>query len=411
MSTMAIKASGERSRSSMRCVRAKTRGGLATATAGCKTNAAHKDQSWPPPPQAVLRSCVTWRASGRGSRSGGARARRSGLCRPWARFMRPDLVDRIQGIPPAPTTSPSSAGRSRRSCGTDNLEAQMLLEVITGAIENAGIDRRDIGFTCAGSCDYLTGGRSPSSPNLDAAGAWPPISSRTWRWTGPGRCTRRGCGCSTATSTSPSSSDPGKSSPSNPASSTPSSSTRTTSRRWAGPGVDRRAAGPGPARRGQGHRARLRRGRRPQPAQRHGQPNAQLCGDVDVDALLAEPYVRCAAAPPRPPADHRRRRRGRPRPRRPGPRAVRAPGVDPRASTTASRSTSPACGTSPRRRRPRWRREGRARRRPARRGRAVGDVQPAGAASCGEALGLGADVPTSTRRAARSPPTRSWRPA
>src|SRR6202035_2258015 len=60
------------------------------ATAGYKTNASHEDQSWPPPPQAVLRSCVTWRASGRGSRSGGARARRSGLCPPWARFM-PDI--------------------------------------------------------------------------------------------------------------------------------------------------------------------------------------------------------------------------------------------------------------------------------------------------------------------------------
>ena len=38
-----------------------------------------------------------------------------------------------------------------------------------------------------------------------------------------------------------------------------------------------------------------------------GNPHAQVTGDFDVDTLLAEDYVRVAAAPPRPPADHRRR--------------------------------------------------------------------------------------------------------
>ncbi len=42
--------------------------------------------------------------------------------------------------------------------------------------ERAGLDRRDVGFTCAGSCDYLTGGPFAFVSNLEAAGAWPPIS-------------------------------------------------------------------------------------------------------------------------------------------------------------------------------------------------------------------------------------------
>ena len=42
----------------------------------------------------------------------------------------------------------------RRSVET---EVQMLVPVITEAITMAGIDRREIGFTCSGSCDYLIG--------------------------------------------------------------------------------------------------------------------------------------------------------------------------------------------------------------------------------------------------------------
>ena len=42
--------------------------------------------------------------------------------------------------------------------------------------QRAGLDRREVGFTCAGSCDYLTGGPFAFVSNLEAAGAWPPIS-------------------------------------------------------------------------------------------------------------------------------------------------------------------------------------------------------------------------------------------
>jgi acetyl-CoA acetyltransferase len=54
-------------------------------------------------------------------------------------------------------------------------EAMMLLPVITEALEHAGLDRRDIGFTCSGSADYLTGGAFTFVQMLEAAGAWPPI--------------------------------------------------------------------------------------------------------------------------------------------------------------------------------------------------------------------------------------------
>ena len=52
-------------------------------------------------------------------------------------------------------------------------EVQMLVPVVAAALRRAGVDRREIGFTCAGSCDYLTGGPFAFVSNLEAAGAWP----------------------------------------------------------------------------------------------------------------------------------------------------------------------------------------------------------------------------------------------
>jgi acetyl-CoA acetyltransferase len=57
---------------------------------------------------------------------------------------------------------------------TDKTEAQMLLEVCTGAVEDAGITRAEIDFTCAGSCDYVAGQAFSFVQNIDALGAWPP---------------------------------------------------------------------------------------------------------------------------------------------------------------------------------------------------------------------------------------------
>jgi acetyl-CoA acetyltransferase len=55
-------------------------------------------------------------------------------------------------------------------------EVQFLFPVINEALEMSKIPRRDIGFTCAGSCDYLSGQTFAFVMNLEAVGAWPPIS-------------------------------------------------------------------------------------------------------------------------------------------------------------------------------------------------------------------------------------------
>jgi acetyl-CoA acetyltransferase len=57
---------------------------------------------------------------------------------------------------------------------TDQTEVQMLLEVITGAVSDAGITRKEVDFTCAGSCDYVAGQAFSFVQNIDAIGAWPP---------------------------------------------------------------------------------------------------------------------------------------------------------------------------------------------------------------------------------------------
>ena len=48
--------------------------------------------------------------------------------------------------------------------------------MIDEAIARSGIDRRSIGFTCSGSADYLAGASFAFVGNLEATGAWPPIS-------------------------------------------------------------------------------------------------------------------------------------------------------------------------------------------------------------------------------------------
>src|SRR4051812_21032164 len=57
---------------------------------------------------------------------------------------------------------------------TELSETQLLLRVITDALEPLGLTRADIDFTCLGSCDYITGQAFSFVSNLDAIGAWPP---------------------------------------------------------------------------------------------------------------------------------------------------------------------------------------------------------------------------------------------
>ncbi len=54
-------------------------------------------------------------------------------------------------------------------------EVEILMPVVSEAIEQSGIDRKEIGFTCSGSSDYLAGIAFSFVTALDAVGAWPPI--------------------------------------------------------------------------------------------------------------------------------------------------------------------------------------------------------------------------------------------
>ncbi|MDZ7675108.1 MAG: lipid-transfer protein [Acidimicrobiales bacterium] len=58
----------------------------------------------------------------------------------------------------------------------ETTETQMLYPVVNEAIARSGLERRDIGFTCSGSADYLQGAPFAFVGNLEATGAWPPIS-------------------------------------------------------------------------------------------------------------------------------------------------------------------------------------------------------------------------------------------
>ena len=55
-------------------------------------------------------------------------------------------------------------------------DVEMLVPVISEAIERSGVPRKQIGFTVSGSCDYLGGRPFSFVMALDAVGAWPPIS-------------------------------------------------------------------------------------------------------------------------------------------------------------------------------------------------------------------------------------------
>ncbi|RMD81030.1 MAG: lipid-transfer protein [Candidatus Dadabacteria bacterium] len=58
---------------------------------------------------------------------------------------------------------------------TDRNEVEIVMPVVSEAIERAGLDRKEIGFTCSGSSDYLAGIAFSFVTALDAIGAWPPI--------------------------------------------------------------------------------------------------------------------------------------------------------------------------------------------------------------------------------------------
>ena len=175
----------------------------------------------------------------------------------------------------------------------DDSEVQLLVPTVSAAIEMAGIDRREIGFTCAGSCDYLTGGPFAFVSNLEAAGAWPPISESHVEADGAWAMYEAWMRLLEGDIDIALAFGSGKSSPSNPA------------EVWAQQldpyylaplGIDPVSLAAMQARSlidsGKATErdfaevvARSRRNAR-------SNPNAQLSGDADVDALLKEPYFR-----------------------------------------------------------------------------------------------------------------------
>lgn len=54
-------------------------------------------------------------------------------------------------------------------------EVEMLMPVLAQVRASIGIEQRDIGFTCSGSSDYLAGQAFSFVMTLDGVGAWPPI--------------------------------------------------------------------------------------------------------------------------------------------------------------------------------------------------------------------------------------------
>jgi acetyl-CoA acetyltransferase len=170
-------------------------------------------------------------------------------------------------------------------------EVQLLVPTVNSVLDKVGLTRKDVDFTCAGSCDYLTGGPFAFVRNLEAAGAWPPISEshvemdgawalyEAWVRLMHGDIDVALVFCS------------GKSSPSTPADLWP----HQLDPYYLAPlGFDPVSYA------GIQARLLLRTGRATERdfaevvarSRRSAidNPNAQLCGDYDVDALLAEPY-------------------------------------------------------------------------------------------------------------------------
>jgi acetyl-CoA acetyltransferase len=55
-------------------------------------------------------------------------------------------------------------------------EVDMVMSVVQEAIAGSGLTKREIGFTCSGSSDYIAGQAFAFVGAVDALGAWPPIS-------------------------------------------------------------------------------------------------------------------------------------------------------------------------------------------------------------------------------------------
>ncbi len=58
---------------------------------------------------------------------------------------------------------------------TEREEVELVQPVVSEALARAGLERRDVGFVCSGSCDYLLGRPFSFVAALDGVAPWPPI--------------------------------------------------------------------------------------------------------------------------------------------------------------------------------------------------------------------------------------------
>jgi acetyl-CoA acetyltransferase len=58
---------------------------------------------------------------------------------------------------------------------TEREEVELVAPVVIAALAQAGLDRKEIGFTISGSCDYLLGRPFSFVAAIDAVAPWPPI--------------------------------------------------------------------------------------------------------------------------------------------------------------------------------------------------------------------------------------------
>src|SRR4051794_20132624 len=68
-----------------------------------------------------------------------------------------------------------ASAQMKNVASTTATPVEMMLPVLNEALVNAGLERKDIGFWCHGSCDYMTGQPFSFVMAVDALGAWPPI--------------------------------------------------------------------------------------------------------------------------------------------------------------------------------------------------------------------------------------------
>ena len=57
----------------------------------------------------------------------------------------------------------------------DGPEATLIMRCINEVLDTTGLERSDLQFTIAGSCDYLSGAPFAFVSNIDGVGAWPPV--------------------------------------------------------------------------------------------------------------------------------------------------------------------------------------------------------------------------------------------